>query len=475
MAGENKGMIFDKLQDFGSQIALVDDKKNEITYRELTIQADQITNNMKSRSIVFSMCQNSIESVTGYVGFLRNDIVPVLLSSDIDVSLFDILCETYAPAYIWCPKEKAAMAKNTKCIYEYRHYVLLETNFTQDYSLNEELALLLTTSGSTGSPKLVRQSKENLISNTKSIVEYLKILNTDRAITTLPMNYTYGLSILNTHLYCGATMILTEASLMNKEFWTLIKEQKATTFGGVPYIYEILKKLRFSEMDLPSLRYLTQAGGKLSKEMAEEFNDICVKKKIQMIIMYGQTEATARMSYLPWENAAKKAGSIGIAIPGGKFELIDTDDKIIYDTECTGELIYYGDNVTLGYAENRWDLSKGDENNKRLCTGDMAKRDKDGFYYIVGRKKRFLKIFGNRVNLDEVESLLKREEIENVCVGTDDHMRIYITDPQKESIVKQYIINHTKISSRGFTVHLIEKIPRNESGKVLYSALGEKE
>ena len=467
-------MLFDKRQEFQDNIAMVDADSGSMTYTELAANADRLAEKIGRRCLVFLSCTNSMESIVGYVGFLRNGIVPVMVSHDIDEDLFQTLFETYHPGFIWEPKEKACQTAG-QTVYEYGSYVLKQYEVEEDYTLNEELCLLLTTSGSTGSPKLVRQSAKNLLSNTQSIVEYLGIVPEDRAITTLPMHYTYGLSIINTHLYSGATMILTEATLMNKEFWVLLKEQKATTFGGVPYIYDILKKLRFGRMDLPSLRYLTQAGGKLSKEMAEEFNTICIEKGIQLVVMYGQTEATARMSYLPWSKAIEKAGSIGVAIPGGRFELIDVNEQVIEESDVTGELVYYGDNVTLGYAESRFDLAKPDERQGRLQTGDMARRDKDGFYYIVGRKKRFLKIFGNRVNLDEVEGLLKKQDIESVCVGEDNHMRIYITDETKESAARQYIVQHTGISNGGFTIHHIEEIPRNESGKVLYSALNNQE
>ena len=459
-------MIFDKIQNFGDSTALVNAEGIRISYSELVMYADRMAEHIGKRCVIFIMCRNSIESVVGYVGALRNGIVPVMLSHDIDDELFKTLYKAYQPSFIWGERQIEGEA-----VYNYGNYNLYACNENTVYAVNSELVLLLTTSGSTGSPKLVRQSGLNLTSNTESIVKYLGIVSDDRAITTLPMNYTYGLSIINTHLYVGASVILTEATLMDKKFWNLLRDEKATTFGGVPYIYEMLKKLRFSRMDLPSLRYITQAGGKLSKELAEEFYDICVDKNIKMIIMYGQTEATARMSYLPWEDASAKAGSIGIAIPGGRFELIDANENIINEPDVTGELVYYGDNVTLGYAENKDDLVKADENAKVLHTGDMAKVDNDGFYYIVGRKKRFLKLFGNRVNLDEVENLLKKEGYENVCVGTDDHMRIYITDESKTAQVREYIINHTGISNGGFSIHYIEEIPRNESGKVLYSSL----
>jgi acyl-coenzyme A synthetase/AMP-(fatty) acid ligase len=282
------------------------------------------------------------------------------------------------------------------------------------------------------------------------------------------------MSILNTHLYKGTSIILSSASLMEQRFWSLFKKEKVTTFGGVPYTFEILKKLHFEKMEFSSLSYITQAGGKLTKELASEFIAICKSKQIRFIVMYGQTEASPRMSYLPWEFAEEKADSIGIAIPGGRFMLEDNDGSIIETPETIGELVYQGENVTLGYAENRFDLNQGDDNHGILHTGDMAKFDKDEFYYIVGRKKRFLKVFGNRINLDEFEALLKKEGIVCACAGEDDRLLIFITSKNELEKTVSFIIKHTGINRNGFKVIVIKEMPRNESGKILYSELNAK-
>ena len=228
-------------------------------------------------------------------------------------------------------------------------------------------------------------------------------------------------------------------------------------------------------MDLPDLKYITQAGGKLSLDLTEEFTAICMRKNMKFYVMYGQTEATARMSYLPWEYARKKMGSIGIAIPGGQFWLEDENGNVIAESNVQGELVYQGDNVTMGYAENYRDLCRGDENRGVLLTGDVAKRDADGFYYIVGRKKHFLKIFGNRVNLDEIEQLIRSAGYDCACAGMDDNLKIYVTNPYDTDRIRSYVVKRTGINQAGFSFVCIDKIPRNESGKVLYSALYQKE
>ena len=271
----------------------------------------------------------------------------------------------------------------------------------------------------------------------------------------------------------GATILLTSKGIAQKEFWTFFKEQGATSLGGVPYTYEMLDRMRFFRMDLPSLRTLTQAGGKLSTELHRKYAEWCAANGKQFIVMYGQCEATARMAYLPWEKCLEKVGAMGLPIPGGSFELIDTDGRPIEETGVTGELRYHGANVTLGYATCAADLIKPDERHGVLETGDMAQKDADGYYTIVGRKKRFLKMYGNRVNLDETERMLKARfpQVECACGGRDDHLAVFAT---KESVLPEmraFLAEKTGLNASGFHVHAVPAIPKNEAGKTLYKEL----
>ena len=466
-----KARIWD-FEKYADRCALIDDDGQLISYRDLEEISDSIAESIGERCLVFVLCNNEIGSVAGYTGFINNEIVPALLNANLDDGLLQELLKLYSPSYIWLPKSQSGKYASFSVVLQSCGYALLKTNYEKKYPLHRDLALLLTTSGSTGSPKFVRQSYANIKSNTDSIIKYLELDSSERPITTLPMNYTYGLSIINTHLAVGATLLLTDKTLMQKEFWTFCKEQEATSFGGVPYTYEMLDKLRFWRMDLPSLRTMTQAGGKLTPELHEKFARFAVENGKKFIVMYGQCEATARMGYLPAEYAVEKKGSMGIAIPGGKFSLIDVEGKEIITPDTSGELVYEGANVTLGYAECGDDLAKGDERNGKLITGDMAKFDDDGFYYIVGRKKRFLKIYGNRVNLDEIDRLIKAEfNIEAASSGVDDHMYIFITEQDKTAAVKDYVISKTKLNPVAFKVVVIDEIPKNDSGKTLYKEL----
>lgn len=462
------------LNRYSGNVAVITENAEKITYQELDEYCKALTDNISERCLVFNLCRNEIGSLVGYIGFLNKKIVPVMLKADLDKILLTNMIETYKPAYLNVPSDMADEFDSFEKVFSNLNYTLLKTNISEEYKLNDELALLLTTSGSTGSPKLVRQSYKNIEANTKSIVEYLELTETERAITTLPMNYTYGISIINTHLQIGAALILTEKGLMQKEFWQQMKNFEATSFAGVPYTYEMLDKLRFFRMNLTHLRYMTQAGGKLSPELHHKFAQWAKDCDKKFIVMYGQTEATARMSYLPAEKSLEKYGSMGIAIPNGKFYLIDVNGNVIKEPDVVGELVYEGENVTLGYAQCGEDLSKGDERFGKLITGDMAKFDKDGYYYIVGRKKRFLKIYGNRVNLDETERLIKSEfkDLDCACTGMDDAMKIYTTNPLEKDNVMEFITQKTGINKAAFEVININEIPKNEAGKTLYKELG---
>ena len=460
-----------RFKDYGNAVAAEADDGSKITYAQLDELASDLCA-ITDRSLVFNLCTNSIGSLAGYAAMINAHIVPVMIAADLDRDLLNGLIDEYHPEYIWLPNSQLPSFEQTEEVFSAYGYSLLKTS-EPHHEMCDELALLLTTSGSTGSFKLVRQSYRNIQANTESIVEYLNLDHTERPITTLPMNYTYGLSIINTHLWVGAKILMTDKTLAQREFWEFFREKEATSFGGVPYTYEILKKLRFFRMDLPSLRYMTQAGGKLTPELHKEFAEDSIAKGRDFIIMYGQTEATARMAYLPTEKSLEKYGSMGIAIPGGRFDLVDTDGSLITEPDKVGELVYYGDNVTLGYAECLADLAKGDERHRKLVTGDMAKMDADGYFYIVGRKKRFLKMFGKRVNLDEIDRLMKAQfdNIDCASDGMDDALYLFLTDEGLLESARKYICEKTGINRSAIHSVFVEAIPKNTSGKTLYYEL----
>lgn len=259
--------------------------------------------------------------------------------------------------------------------------------------------------------------------------------------------------------------------MLQRDFWDFIKEEKATSIAGVPYTYEMLRRLKFFCMDLPYLKTMTQAGGKMNSAYVKEYVDFAEANNKRFVVMYGQTEASPRMSYLPHDKAVDKYASIGIAIPGGKFSLIDAGGDVIKDADVEGELVYEGENVCWGYSEKRQDLQLGDENHGILYTGDIAKRDVDGFFYIEGRMKRFVKVMGNRCNLDAVEQFVKVITADCACVGVDDRISVFVTQNGLEDDIKHFLVAKTGFNQSVFRVLVIAVIPKSNSGKIQYPEL----
>ncbi len=458
------------LLNYTTYPAIVTEEGKIYTYGCLNKVAIELSKYIRKKTLVFCLCENTIGSLVGYISFINNHIPTVLLDGSKDLNMILNLINIYSPKYIWVSNHRKHEFSEGRDVYTNEDYSLLEFNVS-DCEIDHELLLMLTTSGSTGSPKLVRLSYANVLSNAESIADYLNITSEERPITSLPMYYSYGLSVINSHLIKGATILLTNKPVVQKEFWTFAKEQKATSIAGVPYTYEVLKRLRIFRMNLPHLRTMTQAGGKLNAAIVKEYVEQAEASGKRFIVMYGQTEATARMSYLPWEKTGEKYSSIGIAIPGGKFSLIDENKNEITTPGIDGELVYAGPNVSMGYAECREDLAKGDENHGVLHTGDIARRDEEGFYYITGRLKRFVKVWGNRCNLDATEQFVKAITTNCACAGVDDKITIFVTEEGWDGKIKSLLSEKMGLNVRAFAVKVINAIPKNDSGKIQYAEL----
>lgn len=462
-------MMFD-LYKYKDNIAVIDDAGRTLTYLNLKDDGDKISSHIEKGRLLFCLCENTIGAFVGYIAFLNHSIPSVLLNGIKDYDLLKRMVEIYEPGYIWTPNRRISEFDFGEVICSYEDYSLIRLPY-KNYKFNPELLLLLTTSGSTGSPKLVRLTEKNIKSNAESIAEYLNINEKERPITSLPMYYSFGMSVINSHIIRGATILLTEYGVLQRQFWNFFKEQKATSIAGVPYTYEMLKRLRFFRMDLPYLKTMIQAGGKLNASIAKEYIDDAEQKGRKFIVMYGQTEASPRISYLPFDKAQEKYASIGIPIPGGKLSILDANNNEIKEPETDGELIYEGPNVCLGYAESKDDLIKGDENHGILHTGDIARKDKDGFFYITGRMKRFVKIWGNRCNLDATEQLVKAITTNCACVGVDDKITVFVTEAGLEDNIKNFLSEKMNLNIRAFDVKAIDTIPTKDSGKIDYMQL----
>jgi len=468
--------FWNNLKSFSNQTAYIDTATGKsITYSELEADADSIANKIKlsNKGIVFLFTSNTYDCIAAYIGLLKSGNAILLLDEKLDDEIRNDLIHTYTPEYVLTSSKTDLEHYSNSS--KFGSLLFYKRNQPSADKIFSELGVLLSTSGTTGSPKLVRLTYKNIQSNAESIAKYLHIDSNERPVTTLPLNYSYGLSVVNSHLLKGATVVLTDKTVFFRDFWDLFNYQKCTSFAGVPYTYTMLKRISFENIELPTLKYFTQAGGKLSEEFIRHFNQYALEKHVKFFVMYGQTEATARITYVPTERLSDKIGSIGISIPGGELKIMNDEVEITNPNEV-GEIVYKGDNVMLGYAEMREDLSKGDELNGILYTGDLGYKDEDGFFYVTGRMKRFIKIFGLRINLDEVQKMVENHfGISAACTGKDDLLKVLVHSEDKlaEVNVKNEILKMYKLNFKSIVVKSTNQIPTNSSGKYDYTKINE--
>lgn len=443
-------------------IAAIDTYGNRLTYGEIIELSNRIEHNVYPRSLFFILTKNDVGGIAWVIASILAGNVPLILSANTELQLLRNLIDTYQPQYICRPFD------DTEGIYGY----INEATGADKCRMHNELSHLLPTSGSTGSPKLVRHKYDNIEAAGLNISTFFRLTDADRPLMVLPLHYTMGLSMVFSHLKVGATILITDRNMTDPVFWKFIKEEKATSFTGVPYSYEILDKMRFTRMKLPDLTLLTQGGGKMPSELNLKFAEYCRDNGKRWVATYGQSEGTARMAWLPEEYAISKMGSIGIAVPNGKLSLRDAEGHEIKSSSATGEMCYEGKNVTMGYACRREDLALGDERHGFLPTGDIAYRDSDGFYFIKGRMKRFLKIFGNRIGLDECDQIVKAAvSCECACTGNDSLLIVYITDNAEADKAKAALVEAVHLPANVIDVRYIEALPKNEAGKILFNKL----
>lgn len=422
---------------------------------DLASRADAAVAHLPTRSVFALRFAANAASVEVYIGALRRGHVPLLIGTDLSAEMLDPLCRRFCISRL----------------FDGIKWTTVGTPTLAAPSVHPSIGLLMSTSGSTGSPKLVRLSQENLAANAGSIHDYLGLTSNDIAITSLPMSYSYGLSILNSHLSAGAGIVLSEASVTTPAFWNSVRAEGVTGLTGVPTTWRMLRRMRIERMDLPMVRHMTQAGGRLDPEEIVWLGELAQRTGRRAFIMYGQTEATARIAYLPPELVLTKPGSIGQAIPGGELWLVDGDRALISEANVEGQLIYRGPNVMLGYAESVQDLSLG-ATLTELETGDLAQRDSDGHFRITGRLKRFVKLFGNRFSLDDVEQHLRANGLDAGAVGRDDALMIgVVTDADGAATLRQTLASHYRLHPSAIYVHALEALPRNSAGKLLHGEL----
>jgi acyl-CoA synthetase (AMP-forming)/AMP-acid ligase II len=410
------------------------------------------------QALAFLYLDNSITSIKVFLNCLNSKLTLALLSPKLNIDYKQRLEQAYTPYYIY------DVTRGEIPDFDLQDNMIFRNKKGIRNVIHPDIKLLLSTSGTTGSPKFVKLSEDNLVQNALSILDYLPVNSSDITPLNLPVFYSYGLSVFTTNSIAGGQIVCGNRDVVQKEFWEDMELYGYTSVAGVPYVYEMLHRIGFYRREYPSLRYMTQAGGKLNGSLIKSFGEYLSNRNKQFFVMYGQTEATARMAYMPPQDLLKKIGSIGMPIKGGQFTLAPD----------TNELLYSGPNVFGGYATSAADLETF-EHLPMLHTGDVAKHDADGYYYITGRLKRFVKLFGTRINLDEVETILKQEMQGETfaCIGIEDKLLLVFHRQAAldDSNIRSLLAKKLGVHPTAFKVQKIDAFPLTPNGKLDYVAM----
>ncbi len=444
-----------------------------ISYRQLIEQASEIAASMGAdRELVFLCCRNDVATLTAYAAALLGGHVVALIDGEVGADVLRDLVQTYAPSVVVGSEGLIGRLGDDPFAIESvtsgQGLDSIRTGLEHRPQLHQDLALLLSTSGTTGSRKFVRLSQRNVHSNAAAIARYLELTPDERPITSLPLHYTFGLSVVNSHWLAGAAVVVTDESLIRPAFWDAFREHGCSSLAGVPFTYRILERLHFRDMDLPGLTSLQQAGGALDRRLTEAYRAFMAGRAGRFFVMYGQTEATARMAYVPPERLADKIGSAGIAIPGGRLRIEQSSGSIATDSSV-GEVVYEGPNVMLGYASVAADLAAGDELGGVLRTGDIGYLDADGYLFLMGREKRIAKVFGHRVSLDEIEAILG-EHGPVAAIDGGEAVWVFCAFEGVESATDA-LARRLRLHRSAFVAREVQTVPITTSGKPDYDAL----
>lgn len=454
--------MFEGIENYGSRPAVLERSGATYSYSELCMMSAELLSkiredtNLPERPLVVLKATNDMVSVAAYIGFLRAG-WPVIMARPDDEDASASLIGNFEPSLV-----VSASGMD----------LVVQPVSGTPLPMHPDLRLLLSTSGSTGSPKLVRLSDQNIRSNAAAIVEYLGITSDDRTITTLPPSYSYGLSVINSYLTAGASIVLNDLSVTSESFWETVESAGVTSLALVPHQVRIIQGGGFLSRRRGKLRYITQAGGRLNPDEVLDFAKLGHKSGWSLVVMYGQTEASPRMSYLPADLLEKHPDSIGRAIPGGDISLQREDGRAVGDADEPGELVYRGPNVMMGYAEAARDLILP-QGPSLLATGDVAERIGDGVFRIVGRKSRFAKVFGLRISLDDLEAHLGGMSLEGYCVTCNEKIGVFLKGPLQQdcSAVAQTLSDWLGLPRAVLLMSIIEEIPLTNNGKTDYRRL----
>jgi long-chain acyl-CoA synthetase len=463
-------MVIDMLLANSSGSICVIDKQVKWTYKDMRVQIDLIKELLKDEQLVALATPNSAESIAIYFACLEEKIPILFINSDTNLISLENILQKYRATCLVVSESFPDLPYQGEVV-KYGPIKILKFLGTQ-LDINRELALLLPTSGSTGSSKYVRLSSANLIENTNSIIHSLDIQEQVCTLLNMPMSYSFGLSIINTNLKMGGTVVLDNSNVTGRDFWEKVIKCNINTLAGVPFYIETLSRLQLPRMPRQiRINQILQAGGKLSRNSISKMLDFGRSRNFEFCVMYGQTEATARMSVNRGESLLQKPDSVGKSILNGVFSVETPNSHLIpsNNSENVGSVVYRGPNVMLGYAQDFKDLSLGDINQGVLRTGDLGFLDEDGMLYITGRESRFVKIAGFRTSLDDIEAELSIDGDVGV-IARNEQVFVFLQSSDHDWVRKKLVKLSPILRNNIHTIEIPE-IPRNTNGKIDYNAL----
>lgn len=448
----------------GSKEAIVDDLGNRISYEVLCNDCRVFKKFIFQRSFFILFADRTIETLRFYYAVMGNQQVVLLLNPDSEYDFIEKYIYLYRPQYIWFPIGwNGKIDSSWTCLYKTNKHCLYKTGYPF-YQMDAELALLLTTSGSTGNPKVVRLSYKNLYENADAFVDALKLKESDKGLLTLPLYYTYGLAVCHMHFIIGATVLITEKKPFDLTLLKFIEKEQMTDLHGVPFSYNMMKKNGMLYQFPSSLRLLTMGGGRAESNLQDTMNKYFYDKGVRVNALYGQTEGTTILTKIHPNDKWNIPGCIGVPCKGMKA-FVDAQN---------GELCFWGSSVCMGYASSYKELSMPNINQGLLRSGDLAKIDSMGRIFLTGRLKRIIKLHGVRINLDDIEMAIETKyTISCACCGEEDQLKIFLIIRELPDQLKEWISRRFKISRSTISCYSIEKFPRYSNGKVNYQVLNQ--
>jgi len=453
--------FWERLGDAGDAIAFVDEPEREAwSYKRLSMAvADgsaRLPHNRKK--VIFLFANNDAGSILCYLSALMAGHLVYLAKGMVSWPDATELLEKYRPDILLWKGTDEFMPPQYESSDPLFGYQFAERGGEQR-TVGKEIGLLLSTSGSMGSPKLVRLSRQNIEAGAYQVAKALKLAPGQRAITSLPMSFVFGLSVVHSHLYAGASLVLTRRSVQDRAFWQLLDETGVTSLAGVPWTFRMLRAIAFDPAHYPRLRRFSLSGGAIDPELSDWLGTLS-EEGLDIFSMYGQTEATGRICVLPPELFRVKPRSVGPPMEGSQI-----------NCDADGNIIFSGPNVMLGYANSRDDLGDADSLGGTLLTGDTGYLDRDGCLYITGRTSRVAKLFGLRVNLDEIEAFLGGSSV--VAASDDQQLVIFLekTKPTGFDEKLAELLRRLRIPVHCVHVQVLTEFPRNAAGKIRYGAL----